>query len=71
MRLGVGYARTADRTKVYVVARYKTHGNVPEQYSAQVTKPAYLFRTFQNNCYRKYRNSIVTVHVFSGSSRRV
>ena len=52
VKLGVGYARTADRTGVYVVARYKAHGNVPRQYRRQVTKPAYLFQTFQNNCRR-------------------
>ena len=53
VRLGIGYARTANRTGVYVVARYKGHGNVPRQYNSQVTKPSYLFRTFQNNCYRE------------------
>lgn len=57
VRLGMGYARTADRTGVYIVARYKAHGNVPRQYNAQVTKPAYLMRTFQNNCRREYNNS--------------
>jgi hypothetical protein len=53
VKLGVGYARTADRTGVYVVARYTAHGNVPRQYRKQVTKPAYLFKTFQDNCRRK------------------
>ncbi|XP_028406924.1 A disintegrin and metalloproteinase with thrombospondin motifs 18-like [Dendronephthya gigantea] len=52
VRLGIGYARTADRTGVYIVARYKAHGNVPRQYNVQVTKPAYLMKTFQNNCRR-------------------
>ena len=49
-KLGIGYARTADRTGVYVVARYYDHGNVRGQYEENVPKADYLFNTFQDNC---------------------
>ena len=49
-KLGIGYARTADRTGVYVVGRYYDHGNVGGQYGNNVPKASYLFNTFQDNC---------------------
>lgn len=55
--LGVGYARTSDRFKVYVVARYKQHGNVIGHYDRYVKRPAYILDTFQDNCYGKYRQN--------------
>ena len=49
-KLGIGYARTANRQKVYVVGRYDKHGNVGGQYVENVPKADYLFETFQDNC---------------------
>ena len=52
--LGVGYARTSDRFKVYVVARYNRHGNVIGQYDRYVKRPAYILDYFQDNCFGMY-----------------
>ena len=49
-KLGIGYARTSDRTRVFVVARYKEHGNVGGRYLINVPKPSYILNTFQDNC---------------------
>ncbi|CAB4036358.1 Golgi-associated plant pathogenesis-related 1-like [Paramuricea clavata] len=50
VRLGIGYARNFDRTKVYVVARYSPPGNFIGQYDNNVPKASYLLDTFQDNC---------------------
>lgn len=50
MRLGIGYARSSDRTKVYVVGRYSPAGNFIGQYDVNVPKAPYLLETFQDNC---------------------
>ena len=52
--LGVGYARTRNRYKVYVVARYLAHGNVIGQYDRYVKRSAYILDTFQDNCHGYY-----------------
>jgi hypothetical protein len=49
-KLGIGYARTSEKTMVYVVGRYKDPGNVGNQYEENVPKAQYLFNTFQDNC---------------------
>ncbi|XP_046839088.1 A disintegrin and metalloproteinase with thrombospondin motifs 3-like [Xenia sp. Carnegie-2017] len=49
-KLGIGYARNADRTRVYVVGRYLDHGNVLGRYAENVPFANYLLRSFQNNC---------------------
>ncbi|XP_028391885.1 uncharacterized protein LOC114516559 [Dendronephthya gigantea] len=48
--VGFGYARTSDRFKVYIVARYKPHGNVIGYYPIYVKRPLYVLDTFQDNC---------------------
>ncbi|XP_028406916.1 uncharacterized protein LOC114529346 isoform X2 [Dendronephthya gigantea] len=52
LQLGIGYARSADRTKVYVVARYTPPGNFIDdgQHTENVKVPGYILDTFQNNC---------------------
>ena len=49
-KLGIGYARTANRERVFVVGRYKGAGNVIGHYEENVLKADYLFKTFQDNC---------------------
>ena len=49
-KLGIGYARTSDRTGVYVVGRYLSAGNYNGQYTENVPKADYLLETFQDNC---------------------
>ncbi|XP_028406918.1 A disintegrin and metalloproteinase with thrombospondin motifs 16-like [Dendronephthya gigantea] len=49
-KLGIGYARTSDKERVFVVGRYLDHGNVRGQYGQNVPKADYLFETFQDNC---------------------
>ncbi|CAB3990221.1 A disintegrin and metallo ase with thrombospondin motifs 3, partial [Paramuricea clavata] len=49
-KLGIGFARSADKKTVYVVGRYLAHGNVGGLYGKNVLKANYLFHTFQNNC---------------------
>ena len=49
-QLGIGYARSTDRKKVYVVARYSPPGNYIGQYATNVPLANYLLETFQNNC---------------------
>lgn len=66
--LGIGYARNADRTKVYVVARYKPAGNVQASfrnfYQENVKVPAYILDTFQNNCDGTSRFNLLRMWLF-------
>lgn len=49
-KLGIGYARTSDKEKVYVVGRYFEHGNVRGTYLTNVLKPNDISDKYQDNC---------------------
>ncbi|WP_395239512.1 CAP domain-containing protein, partial [Salmonella sp. s54412] len=50
-QLGIGYSRSSDRTKVYVVGRYMAPGNYAGRFKENVIVPNYLLTsTYDDNC---------------------